>query len=353
MDRLIAHGEEVQALTTRKTNNDSNLISISSPIEIPKKLLTLGNGTIDYFLSKKIKQQITTVNPDVIHIQDTYILPATVKANKLLKVPTVATIRNNVLDQAWEMMFPKPVSTLLKRRNKVIVSALREVKCVIAVSQYIKMELVQRGIDDSKIFPIYNLPPSFSISECASNNKDSTIRLFAPGLLASFKGFSVLVKAMKRVTEIHPNVHLMIAGDGPQRGSLERMVAKLELASNVDFAGKVPFASLSQFYGNCDIVIFPSIFPEPFGRVALEAMFFGKPVIASKVGGIPEVVTDGVTGLLVPPNDDKALAKCINALVDDRSQRLTMGNNAIAKIEKMFSTEEIIKQHLEVYKKAT
>ena len=73
LDGLTAKGLDVKALTTRKIKEDNQLISISYPVEIPKKLLTLGNNQLDYFLAKKIKAQIKLVNPDVIHIQDNYI----------------------------------------------------------------------------------------------------------------------------------------------------------------------------------------------------------------------------------------------------------------------------------------
>jgi len=109
LDGLTAKGLDVKALTTRKIKEDNQLISISYPVEIPKKLLTLGNNQLDYFLAKKIKAQIKLVNPDVIHIQDNYILPATVIANKNLKVPSVATIRNTVLDEPWDLMFNFPI----------------------------------------------------------------------------------------------------------------------------------------------------------------------------------------------------------------------------------------------------
>lgn len=349
----MAQGCEVQALTTRKVQASRQLVSISFPIEIPKKLLTLGNSQIDFFLARKIRKQIELIKPDVIHVQDTYILPATVMANKNLKVPSVATIRNSVLDKAWELMFPFPISTMLKRRNKTIVKALHDIDCVIAVSQYIKTELVQRGIESEKIVPIYNLPPTFKDAEAQASEKiDSTVHLFAPGFLASFKGFSVLIKAMKKVTESNTNVDLTIAGDGPEKKALEKLTAKLMLNSYVKFVGKIPFGRLSQFYSSSDIVIFPSIYPEPFGRVALEAMFFGKPVVASRVGGIPEVVDDKETGLLVSPDNPEELAESIITLVRDPQLRVFMGKKGKSAVQTKFDAGKIIDQHLQVYDNA-
>ena len=337
-------------MTTRKVQANKQLVSISFPIQIPKKLLTLGNSQIDYFLARKIRKQIELIRPDVIHVQDTYILPATVSANKNLKVPSLATIRNSVLDRAWELMFPFPISTMLKRRNKTIIKALHDIDCVITVSEYIKTELVQRGIDSEKIFPIYNLPPTFkNVAIPVSPKADSTVYLFAPGFLISFKGFSVLIKAMKKVIDSNKNVNLTIAGDGPDKKSLEKMTAKLLLEPYVKFTGKIPFASLSPLYSRSDIVIFPSIYPEPFGRVALEAMFFGKPVVASNVGGIPEIVRDKETGLLVPPNNPEELANSILILVRDRQLRELMGEKGKSVVRTEFDAAEILNKHLRAY----
>jgi len=346
---LTAKNLEVKALTTRRNVNDAQLVSISFPIEIPKQLLTLGNSLNDYFLSRKISNKIDEIKPDVLHVQDTYILPATVSANQR-KIPIVATIRNSVLDETWEMMFPKPISTILKRRNKAIIKALSDVDCVISVSEYIKTELIQRGISSKKIVCIYNLPPTFtSYNLLKSRKTDSKIHLFAPGFLASFKGFTTLIQAMKKIVKSNPNVELTIAGDGPQRKTLEKMVKKLKLEHYVVFAGNVHFGKLAEYYTKCDIVVFPSIYAEPFGRVGLEAMYFSKPVVASRVGGIPEVVKDGEAGLLVPSNAPDELAEAILKLAGDPDLRVLMGKKGSLIINETFSEEDILQKHLEIY----
>ena len=350
-EKLIAEGCEVPALTTRKSPSDKTITSISYPFEVPKKLITLGNGQIDYFLARKIKKQLEVIKPNIIHVQDTYILPATVIANKSLKIPIVATIRNSVLDKTWEQMFPKPIPFFLKKRNKKIINALHKIDYVISVSEYIKIELIERGIDGEKIIPIYNLPPTFTVNELIrQRNPTSAVHLFAPGLLASFKGFSVLINAMKSVVENNPNVNLIIAGDGPQSKSLKKLTNKNKLDHCITFAGKIPFAKLAEQYSNCDIVVFPSIYPEPFGRVALEALYFGKPVVASRVGGIPEVVNDGTTGLLVSPENTAELANAIISLVNNPQLRDSIGKNGKSIIKDKFSTQAIVDKHLRLYK---
>jgi glycosyltransferase involved in cell wall biosynthesis len=353
-ERLIEEGCEVPALTTRKSPSDKTLISIAFPIEVPKKLLTLGNGAVDHFLAKKIKKQIETVKPDVIHIQDTFILPAAIKANESFNVPAVVTIRNSVLDETWALMFSYPISKLLKWRNKTIIGALHKVDYIISVSEYIKTELIQRGITGKKIIPIYNLPPNVNenLRNQQQNNSHSIIQLLALGQLEAFKGFSILIRSMKLIIATDSNVHLIIVGDGSKKKKLEKLTKELQLECYIDFIGKVHYSELSQRYLDCDIVIFPSIYSEPFGRVALEAMSFGKPVIASKVGGIPEVVEDKKCGLLVTPNNPEELAEAITQLIRAPLLRQKYGEYGRVLVGTKFNEKEITAAHLNIYRSA-
>lgn len=350
LDKLIECGYDVQALTTRKVNFDKSLVSITSRVEIPKQMLMLGNRNIDYFFSRKIKKQLIKIKPNIIHVQDTYILPAVIMANKQLKIPCVATIRNSILDSSWDLMFPAIISSILKRRNKKIIQALHNVNCIIAVSQYIKSELIERGISSRKIFPVYNLPPSFNGVIAKPQTRDcSVVHLFAPGFLIGFKGFFVLIKAMNKVIESGVKIDLTIAGDGPDRRALELLTKDLRLVPYIKFTGKLTFEALFDFYSNCDIVVIPSIFPEPFGRVALEAMFFGKPIVASRVGGIPELIKDKQTGLLVSPGVPEELAQAILILVKDPKLRESMGKSGKLVSDTEFSSKRIVDKHLRIY----
>lgn len=356
LNSLTDQGEDVHALTTRRVQGDTQLTSICFIFEVPKRLVTLGNGQIDFFFERRIRHQIEKIKPDVIHVQDTYILPATVKANRKFGIPLVVTIRNSLLDETWDIMFSSPVSTMLKRRNRVILKALAEVDGIIPISRYIQSELFEIGIENARIYQIYNLPPKLekktllSLKDNASSKPDSSVvHLFAPGCLLRFKGFSVLIAAFKDVIKSGANAELTIAGDGPERGNLEKLATRLKVEKHIRFTGRVPFEKIYELYSSCDIVVFPSNYPEPLGRVALEAMFFGKPVIASKVGGIPEMVRDNETGLLVNPNQPQELTDAMLALINNQQLSVKMGERGQQIIGIQFNPEKIIKQHLQVY----
>lgn len=349
-DELFEQGYDIKALTTRKVQGNPAIISIAQGIEIPKQFFTIGNRNLDFLLSKKIRKQLCHLKPDMIHIQDTYVLPAAIMANSQMRIPSVVTVRNSVLDETWDQMFRPPFSMMLKRRNKRIVSALKEVDHIIAVSEYIKNELTGRGIDSRKISCIYNLSPSPKSAMVPSLKRDDSVLLFAPGFLAKFKGFFILIYAMRSVIASGVNARLVISGDGPQKRRLLKLTKDLMLESHIKFTGKVDFDVLYDLYSSSDIVIFPSLYPEPLGRVSLEAMFFGKPVIASSVGGIPEIVKNGKNGLLVPPNNPTKLADAIITLTKDPEVRDRMGKEGQRLLDlNELRRETILEKHCRIY----
>jgi glycosyltransferase involved in cell wall biosynthesis len=140
------------------------------------------------------------------------------------------------------------------------------------------------------------------------------VRIGAVGRLSPEKGLEVLVEAMRSV----PRCRLVLVGDGPERAKLEELVGTLDLGARVNFAGWVdpPWTATWAF----DVLAMPS-FMEGFPLVIVEAMLAGIPVVASAVGGIPEIVVEGETGLLVPPNDVEALADSLRRIVEDAGLR--------------------------------
>ena len=102
---------------------------------------------------------------------------------------------------------------------------------------------------------------------------------------------------------------------------------------------------LPQLYGEADICVFPSVWPEPFGRVAVAAMAAGKPVITSRIGGLKDIVVDGKTGFLVKPGDADELAEKINILLDSPKLRDSMGKNGRERAERLYNWDRIIKKY--------
>ncbi len=171
------------------------------------------------------------------------------------------------------------------------------------------------------------------------------------GRLIRQKGIDVLLRAFPDVLKMHPGARLLIGGDGPERQALETLAAQLEIAEPVYFAGWVENAAES-LTPACDVVVVPSRW-EGFGLVTLEAMASALPVIASRTSALPEIVVDGETGLLVPPDEPAALAHAINALLSDPVRAAQFGEAGYQRLISEFSVDKMVCATLDLYEELT
>jgi glycosyltransferase involved in cell wall biosynthesis len=174
--------------------------------------------------------------------------------------------------------------------------------------------------------------------------------IVAAGRLAREKGFDVLVAALPEVTKARPDTQVILCGEGPERMSLTGQVERLGLADRVRLAGFV--GDLDAFLAVADVVVAPSR-SEGQGLVALEAMACGVPVVAARVGGLPEVVTHGATGWLFEPGQPEALASALVEVAADLSRARAMGEAARTSVALRFATAPMLDRVAEVYREAT
>ena len=174
-------------------------------------------------------------------------------------------------------------------------------------------------------------------------------RLAIVGRLIPIKGHDVMLRALAAVRGELPELTLDVVGDGPLEGQLRTTVDELGLGDAVRFSGRV--SPVAPAFEAAEIVVVPS-FGEGFGMVALEAMERGRPVIASAVGGLPEIVDDGRTGLLVPPGDVDALAAAIRDLIASPGRTAAMGAAGRARALEHFSQDGCTDRTLELYRTA-
>jgi glycosyltransferase involved in cell wall biosynthesis len=166
------------------------------------------------------------------------------------------------------------------------------------------------------------------------------------GRLHPQKGFSDLLTAFAQVRQRVSSVRLFVAGDGELRDDLEAQARSLGIAAAVTFAGVR--ADVSEILAALDVFVLPSLW-EGMPNAVLEAMAAGLPVVATAVGGTPEVVVDRVTGLLVPPQDPGALARAIERLLRDPGLRRTMGRAGRRRVERHFHIQETVRQVQDLY----
>ena len=255
---------------------------------------------------------------------------------------------------------------ITSRRNENIGGAMRERfnrwtahldDRVVAVCELARQAEVERaGVVLDHVVTIYNGVdvarfPVASMQATAQARRAIGMPVGVPlvgslGRLHPQKGFSDLLTAFAQVRQRIPSVRLFVAGDGELRDDLEAQARSLGMAAVVTFAGVR--ADVSEVLAALDVFVLPSLW-EGMPNAVLEAMASGLPVVATAVGGTPEVVVDGVTGLLVPPQDPGALAQAVEQFLRDPGLRRTMGRAGRRRVEQHFDIRETVRQVEDLY----
>lgn len=223
----------------------------------------------------------------------------------------------------------------------------------IAVSGAVKEDLTTMGVKPDKVQVIYN---GLDVSALVPGDDPDAVRrklgilpgqrvVAMVGRLHAVKGHVFLLQAARQVVAQYDDVVFLLVGEGTERRLIERTVEELGLNDKVIMTGYYP--NVSELYPIMDMLCLPSLM-EGMGLVLLEAMYFGVPVVATQVGGIPELIIDGESGLLVAPGNSEALAVAITWLLDDPDlrQRLIVGGQRRAQ---EFTVEKMVRQTEMVY----
>jgi Glycosyltransferase len=275
---------------------------------------------------------------DLIHVHFPFPLALFgIAMKRISKKPLVMTCHGSEVNMAKKnLVFRKIFKWMLVYADSVTVN-----------STFMKNEL-------SKIIPakeIEIIPMGSGIGDISEKalkkeRKTKTNLLFV-GRLIEVKGTKYLVEAMKLLEAEKFELH--IAGDGPERENLEKIAPK-----NVVFHGYQTGKNLEELYRNADIFILPSIvddagYTEGLGTVLLEAANFSIPVIGTNVGGIPDIIKDGETGILVPQKDPKAISEAVKKLAENPQLCENLVKNAKKHLEKSFSWESITEKFFKIY----
>jgi len=206
----------------------------------------------------------------------------------------------------------------------------------IAISGYVREQMIRSGYATEGIHVLHNpAPDPVPITPIPAG----VPRFVSIGRLEPLKGLQTLLRAFSLV---RVPAHLDIAGDGTQFEQLRKLALTLGLADSVTFHGWLDPEGVNDLIDKSRAVVFPSTWPEPAGLVSLEAQTRGRPVIASRVGGIPEYVQDESTAILVPPSDPSTLAAAITRLATDRCHAAILGQNGRQYAGEHFSLDDHI-----------
>lgn len=277
-----------------------------------------------YSIPAAILAPVLAARADLVHVhlgEDLAVLPIGFAAARLHGLPLVVTIHCS-LQHTFKVNGPR--SAVLKTLGGWIEErGEHAADAVLVITPRMARLLAESGIDSKKV---HIIPPGVNLALFAATGEDPFPGILAPralflGRLAQAKGVSVLVDAVKLLRS--PGVQILFVGDGPERSVIERRIRELGIGDRVHLLGFVPHDLVPAVLTHADILVLPSIYEE-LGSVLIEAMQVGLPIVASRTGGIPEVITDGENGLLVPPGDAAALASAIDRVLTEPglSQRL-------------------------------
>ena len=228
--------------------------------------------------------------------------------------------------------------------------AARKCSLIIATSKYIAERLIAAGLPSTIVKPIYIGGAISSWGSPTHQHDPSKIRVLSVGTMQYHKGFQNMIIAAKKIRTDDISPEVIIVGDGPYRHKLRNLVIKLGVTDQVKLPGRVSPEELTTLFDWCDTVVVPTITPEPFGRVAVEAMSRGRSVIGTQAGGITEIIDDGETGFLVPPGDSSAIADKLVTFRNHPHLLTEMGERALAKCKGIFDQAMIANQVLQVYR---
>ena len=215
----------------------------------------------------------------------------------------------------------------------------RRLQHFVPVSHAVAASLRNLGIPDQKVRVIHNglTDPAAGTERVAST--DGIVKLGIVGQIGPWKGHEDLLEAFGQIVERFPKIELHIFGNkgSDYESQLRRQIAELGVTDRVIWHGFLK--ERAEIFRSLDILAIPSRVEESFGLVAAEAGFFALPLVATKQGGVPEIISDGITGILVQASDPPALAAGIERLLVDPNLRSSMGLNARKRMLSHFSIE--------------
>lgn len=228
--------------------------------------------------------------------------------------------------------------------KKAALQALKNVGRVVVPSQASKEILIQNRVPENKI-KIIPLFTNLQTTSIPAYPKGSDKILFL-GRLRPYKGADFLLRALPYVKSTY---ELEIVGDGEDRSTLEKLSASLGIQNRVHFRGSEPHEKMKEYLKNASVLIVPSIYPDSFPTVGLEAMAMAKPVIGFRIGGIPEWLENGKTGFLVEPQNIRGLAQKIDTLLENQDLAEQMGQRGYARFQSEFNGNAHSKQIIQLY----
>lgn len=289
-------------------------------------LFRIGRMFWSFKAAKNLKKLIIDERPDIVHLHNIYhqLSPSIIAAAKSAGLPVVMTVHDfKLIAHDYTLRADGAVSRSKKPFLAGLILRLEsgfhrllgiydKIDLFISPSQFVKDRLVAKGFPAGKIVVIPHFIDMNKIS--VQPHQADGDYLLSFGRLDESKGFDSLIEAISLIGK--KSLALKIAGSGPEEKKLRQKSKELELDGEIEFVGHKSKTDLEQLISGCKAVIFPTKVHETFGLAALESLAYGKPVLASRSGALPELIEDGVNGLLFSPGNSRELAEAINKIDD-------------------------------------
>jgi glycosyltransferase involved in cell wall biosynthesis len=353
--RLIEAGYEFDVLTSKtkgQTRNPTNGIRVfaypslkfSYRFGVPYPILTVNA----YKLFAKI-----IMNCDLVHAHGHVYLSsclAGMLAKKYNK-PFIVTQHNTYIDyKSW--------LNVVENVNDILIgkSVLKRADRILTVSKQTKNYVLRLGANKTKTSVMYNGVDTNCFQSANKNQSRNKLDLpknrkivFSARRLVYKNGLDTLIESAYLLSKKCPKILFVVAGKGPSRSLIERKIKELGIEKNIKLAGFVPDELLPVYYNAADFFLLPSASGEGLPLVLFEAMSCGLPVVATTVGGTPEIIEHMKNGILVPPQNPQAIADELSRLLTKKEMTIEMGKQAKQFIHSKLSWKENARQLLEVY----
>lgn len=387
-DFLADTGHEIYVITRQREKNTPSfrhhgltvLYSLSDP-KIPPRpgVHTVLNWAANI---PQLTKMIECLKPDIVHSYSIDMLSRVQIALGERPTPSVATINNhfvtcpfihlNPKDEICTHCNPPDLLECLKSRNVPALAPFEKLLQLLRYSFAMKYDhltvlseahrriLICNGFAASKISTIPNFldPVDFraraemyktELAHRLKIDKEDDVVSFV-GHLRAQKGVEYLIQAIPEILRVFPETKFLIVGPGPERNALINLARTIGVSKSVQFVPYIENEKIPGVYALSTISVFPSIWSEPFGRVIIEAMTVASAVVATRVGGIPEIIEHNRNGILLPPRNSGALAKAITSLLEDKEKRINIGKQGQRTVDLRFTPEIIGPRMIEIYK---
>lgn len=305
---------------------------------IPVIVLNKGEGN-DWLLPWRLARHVREGGYAVMHSHMWGVFLESALAARLAGVPLVHTVHGRYMSYpgGWRARCKLAMRHLLERR------AARWHHRVVAVSQAIQTFLIDElGFDARRVETIHN-----GIADAGAEPPRRQGATFVTvGRLVAVKNQALMIRALARVVDDHPDARLCLVGDGPERAALETLALELGVQTRVEFAGFRD--DIGRWLAAADVFLMSSHY-EGISIAVLEAMRAGLPVIGTSVGGMPETVQHGLSGWLVNDDDELGFAAAMRAALDDPGRRIALGLAGQRRQREVFSLESTARSYMGLY----